>query len=264
MAQRRAMIEGAALANELGDLYAAQWYTYQAGNLSVALDSHWSEQQGFILSGVSNGQVLRSGLDMANILAVIQTDRGDGLSFSVTDDRVLASLKPLIDSFKTIYQVNKVNADANGLPIGAAIGRYHEDRYDGVRSDGPGGNPWYLTTAAVAEFLYKVSVAWKTKGFIPVTRRSYSFFKDFLGVSQVVSGAVYTKGDDIYDQIHMRLLSIGDSYIRRIMYHSKNGRLPEEFNKDTGNERGSKDLTWSYASIITAGAARDKLLKMTF
>jgi glucoamylase len=265
MAQRRALIEGAALANQLGDIYAAQWYTYQAGNLSVVLDSHWSESKGNIINGYgTRGEILRdTGLDIADILAVIQTDRGDGLSFSVTDDRVLATLKPLVDSFKSTFSVNKISADASGQPLGVAIGRYFGDNYDGINTVSNGGNPWYLATAAIAEYLYKVSIAWKTKGFIPVTRRSLGFFKDFLGVSQVVSGAVYSKGDEIYDQIHSRLMTLGDSYIRRVMYHSKDGRLPEQYNKETGEARGSKDLTWSYAAIVTAAAARDKLVKLT-
>lgn len=119
-----------------------------------------------------------------------------------------------------------------------------------------------MATAAIAEYLYKVSLAWKTKGYIPVTNRSLNFFKNFLGVSQAYTGAIYYKTDEAFNQIHAKLLSIGDSYIRRVMFHSHDGRLPEEFTRDQGFERGAKDLTWSYAAIITAADAREALLAM--
>lgn len=129
------MVEGASLAKELGDAGAAQWYMYQAGNISLTLDNHWSESKGFIISGYEgNNNPIRSGLDISVILAVIQTDQNDGLSFSMTDDRVLATVKPLTDSFKYIYKINSITQDAQGRPLGLAIGRYQEDTYDGVNN----------------------------------------------------------------------------------------------------------------------------------
>lgn len=280
MVQRRAMIEGAAFAKQLGDAGAGEWYVKQAEKLSKALEVHWSENRGFIVSGYegNNLQPIRSGLDIATILAVIQSDTGDSLTFSLTDDRVLATLKPLVESFRAIYRINAITQDDQGRPLGLAIGRYFEDSYDGVRnSRGMSfplllpvskstsltqtwiGNPWYLTTAAVAEYLYKVSSAFKAKGVIPVTQRSVSFFRDILGLTQVFPGAVYTRGDAMYDSIHTQLKAVGDSYIRRIMFHSRSGRLPEEYTRDEGKERGAKDLTWSYAAIWTAADARAQL-----
>ena len=64
----------------------------------------------------------------------------------------------------------------------------------------------------------------------------------------------------MYDLIHDQLLLVGDSYLRRIMFHSHNGRLPEEFTRDDGFERGAKDLTWSYAALLTAAEARNVLI----
>jgi glucoamylase len=128
------MIEGAAFAAKMGDAGAAEWYTKQAGRLSKALDLHWSEERGFIVSGYEGNSLrpIRSGLDIATILAVIQSDTGDSISFSMTDDRVLASLKPLLDSFRSIYRINSITQDDAGRPLGLAIGRYSEDTYDGV------------------------------------------------------------------------------------------------------------------------------------
>ncbi len=121
------------------------------------------------------------------------------------------------------------------------------------------GNPWYLTTAAVAEYLYKVSAAYKAKGVIPVTQRSLSFFRDVLSLSQVYPGAVYTTDDPMYAAIQSQLKAVGDSYLRRVKFHSRSGRVPEEYTRDEGKERGAKDLTWSYAAIWTAAEARAQL-----
>ena len=84
------------------------------------------------------------------------------------------------------------------------------------------------------------------------------FFKSFLNISQVDVGLFY-KDDVIFNQIHDALKRMGDSFIRRIMHHSKNGRLREEFTRDKGLERGAQDLTWSYTAIMTAALARKKL-----
>lgn len=40
-------------------------------------------------------------------------------------------------------------------------------------------------------------------------------------------------------------------------YARTNGSLPEEFDRTSGAPSGARDLTWSYASLITANAARD-------
>ena len=49
----------------------------------------------------------------------------------------------------------------------------------------------------------------------------------------------------------------GDAFIRTVSYYTPaNGHLTEEINRDTGVPQGAIDLTWSYASVVTAGAAR--------
>lgn len=130
------MVEGAAFARQMGDVGAADWYEKQVLSLSKALDIHWSENRGFIVSGYEGNslQPIRSGLDIATILAVIQSDTGDSLTFSLTDDRVLATVKPLIESFRPVYRINSITQDEEGRPLGLAIGRYFEDSYDGVRN----------------------------------------------------------------------------------------------------------------------------------
>lgn len=252
------MIEGSAFATELGDRGAGDWYTKQANAITASLERHWSNDRGFVISGFENDNIIRSGLDISVILAVLHSDVGDNLTFNMIDDRVLATVHPLVESFRPIYKINAITQDNEGRPLGLAVGRYQEDTYDGVNNSR--GNPWYLATSAIAEYVYKVSSAFKKKGVIPVTKRSMSFFKDFLGLSSVYPGAVYTEGDEQYNAIHEALLNTGDAYMRRIMFHSHAGRLPEEYTREEGQERGAKDLTWSYAAVLTAAAARNALM----
>jgi GH15 family glucan-1,4-alpha-glucosidase len=49
------------------------------------------------------------------------------------------------------YAVNNLKADPNGTPLGVALGRYPGDVYSGSQSQS-GGNPWFLSTLALAEY----------------------------------------------------------------------------------------------------------------
>ena len=74
----------------------------------------------------------------------------DAVTFQPCSDKALANLKAYVDSFRNgVYSIN------NGVAANAAIavGRYFEDVY-------LDGNPWYLTTFAVAEQLYRAVHPW--------------------------------------------------------------------------------------------------------
>jgi glucoamylase len=48
--------------------------------------------------------------------------------------------------------------------------------------------------------------------------------------------------------------------MRTVKYYTPDdGSLAEEFNRDTGAPQGAADLTWSYASVLTAAFARAEL-----
>jgi glucoamylase len=79
----------------------------------------------------------------------------------------LATLKVVVDAFREIYPIN--NGVATGKPL--AVGRYPEDNYFG-------GNPWYLCTLAVAEFLYDAVAQFKRAGSLTIDEIDLAFFKD--------------------------------------------------------------------------------------
>lgn len=125
-AQHRALVEGSAVAKLLGstcsacDAIAPQILCFQ--------QTFWSSSGGYMLANinVNNG---RSAKDANVILSSIQNfdpSLGcDAATFQPCSDRALASHKVLVDSFRSIYNINV------GLPASAAVGvgRYPEDVY---------------------------------------------------------------------------------------------------------------------------------------
>ena len=171
------------------------------------------------------------------------------------DQRVMATVPVLVNTFN-IFHVNTQRVSSNGQPLGVAIGRYAEDVYDGGIQGGNGlGNPWFLCTAAIGEYLYRVAGELLENGNIVVTPLNKAFYNSFLELNLSVGTIAIT--DAQFKTVIMALVGKGDAFIRRVMNHSNNGALPEQFNRDTGIPQGARDLTWSYASIITANKARD-------
>ena len=55
----------------------------------------------------------------------------------------------------------------------------------------------------------------------------------------------------------------GDAFLKRLQYHSNpDGSLSEQINQDTGFMQGARDLTWSYASFLTALFAREEKINL--
>ena len=76
------------------------------------------------------------------------------------------------------------------------------------------------------------------------------------GVSLTVGDAL-TRGDGRFPRVLAGLLESGDAFLRRTKLHAgADGHLDEEFHRDSGYMQGARDLTWSYASFVTAEEAR--------
>ena len=52
----------------------------------------------------------------------------------------------------------------------------------------------------------------------------------------------------------------GDAFLKRSEFHSDYGRMWEQFWKEKGYMVGAQDLTWSYASYLTAMHERERLI----
>ncbi|KAI1111228.1 family 15 glycosyl hydrolase [Nemania sp. NC0429] len=243
-AQHRALVEGSAVAKLLGstcsacDAIAPQILCFQ--------QTFWSPSGGYMLANinVNNG---RSAKDANVILSSIQNfdpSLGcDAATFQPCSDRALASHKILVDSFRSIYNVNV------GLPANAAIGvgRYPEDVYYN-------GNPWYLNTLAAAEQLYDALYVWQTKRSITVTSTSLAFFKALV---PSVTAGTYASTSSTYTSIYNAVFLYADGFVDKVsQYAFSNGSLSEQYDRNSGVPISARDLTWSYASFLTAVARR--------
>lgn len=236
--QRRALLKGAALANELGDPDAARFYTQQAGLISASLEEFHSAARGYAVPtiGQTGGWTHKtSELDVSVILGAIHGAAEPGaharlhaapavqatarelrnafLKLYPLNQGVLsetASARELRNAFVGLYPVNRA-VQSRGGPA-AAIGRYPEDVYDG--NGFTGGNPWFLATHAYAE--------WHCRG------------------------GEGTAGEQ----------ALGLRYLERSVQHQgPHATMSEQFRRGDGFLQGARDLTWSYASFLTAARA---------
>jgi glucoamylase len=248
MVQRKALLDGAELADKLADDKAAKWYRYEARALEGEITKHWDSNRKVLLEtlGRTAGIDYKSGLDSAVILGILMGDTHDQF-LPVFDDRALATSLALKDAFQKLYPINQKGP-------GIAIGRYPEDEYDGVHT-GSAGNPWVLTTAALGEFHYRVAKGLTAQGELKLTDINVNFFRSTLPseAANLTPGKSLRAGQPLFKKMVTALRNTGDSFLKRIQFHKNaDGSLSEQINRYTGFMQGAPKLTWSSASVITA------------
>lgn len=167
----------------------------------------------------------------------------------------MATAHRLESAFENLYPIN----DLHPAGLGTAIGRYPEDSYDGYAS-GSYGNPWFLTTAAMAELYYRAVHEWEQdkSTLITVNDINSGFFARLFETSEdKVKGLSFRYGTKAFETLVDTMITRADRFMATVQYHQHdNGSLSEQFNRWTGFEQGARDLTWSYASFISAADAR--------
>ncbi|KND03178.1 glucan 1,4-alpha-glucosidase [Spizellomyces punctatus DAOM BR117] len=234
MVQYAALQSGAQFAKRMKDVGAADWYKLQSMKLKQIVTTHWDPVSGYMQetldqSGGLPDKILN--LDTATILAALHTV--DQTSpYRPFSQEILLTAQELVSRMAPLYPIN----GNSNLTLAPAIGRYCEDTYDGYgRSE---GNPWILTTAAIAETLYHTASHLLEDTTIPSSLKH-----SYLHLAQNVTDT-------------------GDHFLNRVRLHTPtSGSLSEQVNKNTGFMQGAPHLTWSYASIITATWAREKALR---
>lgn len=264
MSQRKSLQAGSALARTRLDRGAADFYEKQVALIDSQLERFWSAGQGHILAtlfpqvslvqNISAQNRFKSQLDSAVILAVLHSELAEG-SFSVSDDRVLATYEKLRESFAQVYSINK----SENSNLGIAFGRYPEDTYDGYETQSL-GNPWVLTTAGAAEFLYRLIARLQEQGTISVSSTNIRFYQEVSGIRDFRVGKKGALGASQFRGILKGLFAEADSLMERVLYHSNpDGSLSEQINRQNGYMQGAPNLTWSHASFITAKLWRDRV-----
>ncbi|KAK5112720.1 hypothetical protein LTR62_003818 [Meristemomyces frigidus] len=257
MVQRRALVSGAAFASKMGDSTTSATLSAAATALTATLGQFWDVNRHTIL--YEYGPVLHgksSYLDIAVVLGVIHGYAGDGV-YGFTNDEVLSSALRISTSFIDVYPLANKTTDSTGNILGIPIGRYPEDVYNGTGTEDNGGNPWYLCTAAMAQFMYSASSQYADDGSISITNISKPFFDYFTPTADLSLGQSYAYGSPQYNHAINGLNGWGDAFMRTIKHYTPtDGTLTEEYNRNTGVPQGAADLTWSYASVLTAAFAR--------
>jgi glucoamylase len=267
MVQRRALREGAKLANRLNDPGAANWYNLQAAAIEKALNDHWDAKKGYLLATLNRDGGLdykTSNLDAAVVLAVLHGHIPGDAFFAPTDDMVLATAQALAAVFSdpNLFPINQVVKNPEGGIMGPGIGRYLEDRYSGQNNNFQ-GNPWVLCTTALAELYYRAANEWAKKGLIVITERNQVFLASLNSqkFGNLKIGSTFMTGDAAFDDILAEVRLAADGYLRRVRYHSfPDGSLSEQMNRSTGFMQSAVDLTWNYASVLTTLSRRSQPL----
>lgn len=238
-----ALVEGAALAAELGE--PGDKYASIAPHVLCFLQRFWIPSGGYVDSNI-NANDGRTGKDANSILASIHTfdpSLGcDASTFQPCSDRALSNLKSVVDSMRW-YNIN------NGIPAGTAVavGRYSEDVYYD-------GNTWYLNTLAVAEQLYDALYVWQQEESITVTDTSLSFFRELA--SNAATGT-FASDTSTYTSLFNAVSAYADGFVDVVAtYVPDDGSMSEQYSKGNGAPLGASDLTWSYASFLTASSRR--------
>uniref|UniRef100_A0A0K3CET8 glucan 1,4-alpha-glucosidase n=1 Tax=Rhodotorula toruloides TaxID=5286 RepID=A0A0K3CET8_RHOTO len=202
-----------------------------------------------------------SGLDTAAVLAVLHAGRAtswarlstsgcvDPSTVFENGEKVLATLAKIVEAFRGLYPLNEGRKKGEAV----ALGRYPEDKYDGVGLSI--AHPWYLCTAAAAEFLYLLV---EDLAALSTSSTSSSSSASFLHLSPLLHSSLTSLIPSL--TTHLPLPRTGVP--RRSEWH-ENGQLEDsKRDPETGEEveaigRGARDLTWSYAAFVTAVEERD-------
>jgi glucoamylase len=132
------------------------------------------------------------------------------------------------------YPINQADNKAN-IP-GVLIGRYPGDSY-------AGGNPWQLLTAVLAELFYKgASATLNEEVQLDMQAR-----REWTGLFKIAEDAGSLELAEAF-------LKAGDAILNRLYKYVKNddGHIAEQIAKNSGAQTSAKDLTWSFANVLSA------------
>lgn len=270
MSQLRAIKDGLYLAetHELDEKFIGQLMeTYESLKHFIEVDAKFSIPSTLYIietpSLFSNGR--RSGLDAAVLLASLHShdleiDKYSDVPFDINDYHILNTINAMTSDMRLRYPINR---DKIGKPsVGAALGRYPEDIYDGVGTSE--GNPWFISTLSAAEVIFKTIYKLLIRNQdLFINKYNQDFYGSFIKFDIDELELLLPYNSAKYNNALQNLFDFGDSYLKVVKDHAdKDGHLSEQFNKYTGYMQGAKDLTWSYSAFWNAIRWRTKALEL--
>eukprot|EP00604_Paraphysomonas_vestita_P001615 CAMPEP_0174822320 /NCGR_PEP_ID=MMETSP1107-20130205/14978_1 /TAXON_ID=36770 /ORGANISM="Paraphysomonas vestita, Strain GFlagA" /LENGTH=338 /DNA_ID=CAMNT_0016040921 /DNA_START=553 /DNA_END=1566 /DNA_ORIENTATION=+ len=216
---KKAMGMGADFASRMGDSSTSSSYKSVEQKINSTLyNDHWS---GYVYESTSRTK------DSAVIVGFnAGYDENDGM-YAPTSYEVAATVSSYNTLFCNEYKVNSDDTSA-GYP-GVLYGRYGGDTY-------AGGNPWVLSTAALAQLLYRGAIHILDHGVPNAT--ALAKWKEAFNTSK----------DLPTDRTALAYLfaSAADGVLLRLRVHVQNdgGHLAEQIDRNTGKQVSAEDLTW--------------------
>jgi glucoamylase len=216
------------------------WLSTAIPWLQNALQEHWNGQNYQSLLPVPTDKTPYD----PNIDIVMAAIYG---AVPVTDTKLLATAALLRSQWADpassyFYPINGPDQQRG---IGPLLGRYPGDLYDGDTDAQVGDHPWAVSTANFAELCYRLASAITAAGTVPLDANSTSFFSQVGIDAQTTPNAAAAA-----------LQSAGDQMLQAIIFHSDHLELSEQFDASTGYEKSVSNLSWSYASFLSAVRAR--------
>jgi len=187
-----------------------------------------------------------------------------GDAFPVLHNRTLSTAYFVRNAFENLYQVNLKIKETSGN--GPLMGRYPDDRYDGDQN--LYGNPWFLATHNFAEFYYILATALIRAEKYELRFMSIQFFKQIMPEIALEEHQLLNieHNRELFDKVIAGLIQAGDrmllavkslaaTYLDGSILH-----MSEQIDRRSGQQRSAMDLTWSYASAISAALAREEIM----
>jgi glucoamylase len=220
------------------------WLPAAISWLQNALAGHWNGQ--YYQSMLPVPADYRAPYD-PNIDIVMAAIYG---AIPVTDTKLLATAAQLRSQWadadsKYFYPINGADQQRG---IGPLLGRYPGDVYDGDTDALVGDHPWAVSTANFAELYYRLAAQVTTTGTVPLDSLSTPFFSQ-VGIDASTAAAAAATA----------LQGAGDQMLQAVIFHSDNLELSEQFDATTGYEKSVGNLSWSYASFLSAVRARNAI-----
>ena len=166
---------------------------------------------------------------------------------AVTDTMLLSTAALLRsqwdDAASTYYY--PINGADQQRKIGPMLGRYPGDVYDGDDDQSGDEHPWAICTCNFAELYYRLAGEITAADAVPLDANSAEFFNQ-VGITSATTPAAAATA----------LQAAGDQMLQAVMFHSDRFELSEQFDAYTGYEKSVSNLSWSYASFLSAVRAR--------
>ena len=228
-------------ANALG-IPVPGWLANAIPWLQTALQDHWNANSGYYQSlipapGDKAPYDPNSDIVMAAIYGAV----------AVTDTKLLATAALLRNQWNLASSTDyyPINGTDHQRGIGPMMGRYPADVYDGDNDQSGIDHPWAICTCNFAELYYRLANEITAANAIPLDANSAEFFNQVGVTASSTPAAAATE-----------LRAAGDQMLQAIIFHSDNLELSEQFDANTGYEKSVSNLSWSYASFLSAVRAR--------